>query len=63
MAGIAEQDFWPAFLHTHKKKKLSASYNFLEPIIKVSEEGDSYKFNREAEDAGSRSGEKQKSQK
>lgn len=48
--------------HT-QKKKLSASYNFLEPIIKVSEEGDSYKFNREAEDAESRSGEKQKSQK
>lgn len=61
MAGITEQDFRPAFLH--KKNKLSSAYNFLEPIIKVSEEGDSYKFNREAEDAESRSEEKQKSQK
>lgn len=45
------------------KTKLSSLYSFVEPIPEVLEEGDSYKFNRKAQDTASRSGEKHKSQK
>lgn len=45
------------------KTKLSWLYSLVEPIPEVPEEGDSYKFNREAKDTVSRSEEKHQFQK